>query len=269
MTDTSATTEAAPASDYAARADEPGPPDRGSSAADLATDIGRRLAAYRGERGMRVADLAREVGVTPSLISQIERGQSRPSVTTLFALAQALSLPVDAFFREPADPGPSSPVPAVPAGAGAAPAAAAARAAGRRAGQAAVPDGGAAGGGRYVVRSSNRAVIDIEGGVRWERLTRTTLDHLDFFELVYAPGAESHPRPYTHPGTEMVLVTAGAFDITIGFDTCRLTPGDSIDFPSTMPHRYHNPATATARAVTVILYDCPGDGTSPHTGHGG
>ena len=49
--------------------------------------------------------------------------------------------------------------------------------------------------------------------VRWERLTRATLDHLDFFELVYAPGAQSHPRQYTHPGTEMVVVMLGRLDI--------------------------------------------------------
>ena len=79
-----------------------------SAAGDLAGDIGRRLAAYRAERGLRVAELAREIGVTPSLISQIERGQSRPSVSTLFALAQALDVPVDAFFREPAAAGPAA-----------------------------------------------------------------------------------------------------------------------------------------------------------------
>ncbi|MGE5134697.1 MAG: helix-turn-helix domain-containing protein [Gemmatimonadota bacterium] len=224
------------------------PAARGAAAPDggpdggLAEDIGRRLAAHRAARGMRVAELAREVGVTPSLISQIEHGQSRPSVSTLFALAQALAVPVDAFFRESppgAQPGPEPD---------------------------AQPGGDGPGGdGRYVVRRGSRAVIDIEGGVHWERLTRATYRHLDFFELIYEPGAESHPRPYTHPGTEMVLVTAGVFDITIGFDTCRLEPGDSIDFPSTMPHRYHNPGEATARAVTVILYDCPGDGTNPHT----
>jgi quercetin dioxygenase-like cupin family protein len=111
------------------------------------------------------------------------------------------------------------------------------------------------------VRRGGRAVIDIEGGVRWERLTRRTLDHLDFFELIYEPGAESHPRQYTHPGTEMVLVMSGCLEITIGFERYRLETGDSIDFPSSMPHRYLNPsATETARAVTAILYDCPGSG---------
>src|SRR5215469_8678905 len=82
----------------------PETPERAQAAGDLAGDIGRRLAAHRSQRRMRVAELAREVGVTPSLISQIERGLSRPSVSTLFAIAQALDVPVDAFFREPPPP---------------------------------------------------------------------------------------------------------------------------------------------------------------------
>jgi quercetin dioxygenase-like cupin family protein/DNA-binding XRE family transcriptional regulator len=208
---------------------------------------------------MRVAELAREVGVTPSLISQIERGMSRPSVSTLFAIAQALDVPVDAFFREPQQPVAAAAQPDGPPGPGGADGPGDADG-----GSPAGPGQVAAADGRYVVRRGGRAVIDIEGGVRWERLTRSTLDHLDFFELVYEPGAESHPRQYTHPGTEMVLVMSGCLEITIGFERYLLEPGDSIDFPSSMPHRYVNPATETARAVTVILYDCPdGAGQAP------
>jgi DNA-binding XRE family transcriptional regulator/quercetin dioxygenase-like cupin family protein len=237
---------------------------------NLAGGIGRRLAAYRAERGLRVAELAREVGVTPSLISQIERGQSRPSVSTLFAIAQALAVPVDAFFREPASTGPASTGPGSTGPGSTGPGSTGPGSTGpgtpptarppaepAPAGDLAGP--GPAGGGRYLVRRGGRAAIDIEGGVRWERLTRSTLDHLDFFELIYEPGAQSHPRQYTHPGTEMVLMMSGCLDITIGFERYRLEPGDSIDFPSSMPHRYLNPSgTETARAVTVILYDCPG-----------
>jgi transcriptional regulator with XRE-family HTH domain len=205
---------------------------------DGADGIGRRLAAHRARRGLRVAELARSVGVTPSLISQIERGQSRPSVSTLFALAQALDVPVDAFFRE--SPGPAE-----------------ADSAEARAGDAGIAASDTEQhGGRYLVRKANRAAIDIEGGVRWERLTRDTFEHLDFFELIYQPGAESHPHQYTHPGTEMVLVMRGCLEITVGFERYRLEPGDSIDFPSTMPHRYVNPGDETAHAVTVIFYDC-------------
>jgi DNA-binding XRE family transcriptional regulator/quercetin dioxygenase-like cupin family protein len=222
--------------------------ERAQAGGDLAGDIGRRLAAHRAQRGMRVAELARQVGVTPSLISQIERGMSRPSVSTLFGIAQALDVPVDAFFREPPQPVAAAARPDGPPGPGGA----------DGAGDSQTPAGPAAADGRYAVRRGGRAVIDIEGGVRWERLTRNTLDHLDFFELVYEPGAESHPRQFTHPGTEMVLVMSGCLEITVGFERYLLEPGDSIDFPSSMPHRYVNPSTQTARAVTVILYDCPG-----------
>jgi len=213
-----------------------------TATSDLAGDIGRRLAAHRGRRGMRVAELAREVRVTPSLISQIERGQSRPSVSTLFALAQALDVPVDAFFREPAAAGPAAEAdPQRPP-------------AEQERSQA---------GGRYVVRRGSRAAIDIEGGVRWERLTPETLSHLDFFELVYGPGAESNPTLYSHPGTEMVLVMSGSLEISVGFETYRLDLGDSMQFPSSVPHRYANTGAETARAVTVILYDCPADAVQP------
>ena len=188
--------------------------------------------------------------MTPSLISQIERGQSRPSVSTLFAMAQALQVPVDAFFREPA--GPAALAEVAPPLAVSPPA----------------PEGWAVpvrertehdGHGRYMVRRGDRATIDIEGGVRWERLTPQTMRHLDFFELVYGPGAQSNPTLYSHPGTEMVLVMSGRLDITVGFEHYRLEPGDSMQFPSSMPHRYANPTEETTRAVTVILYDCPDD----------
>src|SRR4051794_39908410 len=64
--------------------------------------IGERLARLRAEREIKVTALARAIGVSASMISQIERGQSRPSVSTLFALSQALDVPVDAFFRDDA-----------------------------------------------------------------------------------------------------------------------------------------------------------------------
>jgi transcriptional regulator with XRE-family HTH domain len=213
--------------------------DAGASS-DPAQTIGVRLASIRSRQGVKVSALAREVGVTASLISQIERGQSRPSVSTLFALAEALDVPVDAFFRDTARVD-EAPAPQQPA---AAPI---------------VADVG----DRYLVHRDERATIDIDGGVRWERLTPTTLRAVDFMELVYAPGAESNASLYRHPGTEMVLVLSGLLHIFVGFERYDLGPGDSMCFPSTLPHRYTNPGDEEARAVTVILLDGTTDGPSP------
>ena len=212
-----------------------------------ATQLGERAARYRKERGIKVTELARAIGVSPSLISQIERGQSQPSVSTLFGLAAALGVPVDAFMEPDAK---SAPV-AVPIGseAGSTPAADDDR------GGAARPASRA---DRYMVRRGDRAALDIEGGVRWERLTPETLPRVEFLELVYAPGAQSHPELYRHPGTEMVLVLSGRLNITVGFECYELAAGDSIHFPSSQPHRYANPSDQETRAVTVILHDDDG-----------
>jgi transcriptional regulator with XRE-family HTH domain len=207
--------------------------------------IGDRLARLRGERGIKVSALAREIGVSPSLISQIERGQSRPSVSTLFALSQALNVPVDAFFRDGAEAHAAAPVTPAPAASAPAPAGPGDAPSRRR--------------HRYVVRHSERDVIEMEGGVQWESLTPRPLEELEFLELVYAPHAESSPRLYRHPGTEIALVLSGVLDIHVGFERFELRPGDSIQFPSSLPHRYVNPGDETARAVTVILHDHPPD----------
>jgi transcriptional regulator with XRE-family HTH domain len=200
-------------------------------AGDPAVAIGARLAVHRAQRGIKVSALARQIGVSPSLISQIERGQSRPSVSTLFALAEALGVPVDAFFRD----GDATPEPARLGLVGETPTADRVQ--------------------RHVVRRGERSAIDIEGGVRWERLTPAPLDDLEFMELVYGPGAESHKALYRHPGMEMVLVLSGTLVIFLGFERYELQPGDSICFPSSTPHRYLNPTDETTRAVTVILPD--------------
>jgi transcriptional regulator with XRE-family HTH domain len=241
----------------------PQPEPRGDAAAEPhpTHGIGDRLARLRGERGVKVSALARAVGVSPSLISQIERGQSRPSVSTLFELAQALDVPVDAFFRDDEDasaPRTRAATPAPPRPAAADPEPIAAPALERP-----VPLADRAR-HRYVVRADDRDVIEIEGGVRWESLTPRPLDELEFLELVYEGGAESSPRLYRHPGTEMVLVLSGRLDIHVGFERYELRPGDSIHFPSSMPHRYVNPTEETARAVTVILRDDTPD-APPHT----
>lgn len=235
------------ATDPISEAAPPAPTERkrkrkGQSAADR---VGERVATHRKDRHLKVSELARMVGVSPSLISQIERGQSQPSVATLFALAESLEVPVDAFFvkedgeEAPAGaPGQQPKAPVTPTSPGTPVTAT----------QAPPPQ-------RYVVRSDARSAISIEGGVLWERLTPETLPHVDFLELIYQPGAESNPELYRHPGTEMVLVLSGRFDIYVGFERYELGPGDSIHFPSTFPHRYVNPTDEVSRAVTVILHD--------------
>ena len=60
--------------------------------------IGPRIRAERARRDVTIRALARDIGVSPSLISQIETGKSQPSVSTLYAISSALDLPLEDLF---------------------------------------------------------------------------------------------------------------------------------------------------------------------------
>jgi transcriptional regulator with XRE-family HTH domain len=60
--------------------------------------LGARIRQARLERGRSLRALAREVGVSPSLVSQIETGKSQPSVSTLYTITTALGISVESLF---------------------------------------------------------------------------------------------------------------------------------------------------------------------------
>ena len=75
--------------------------------------MGERVRVERARRGLSVRGLAREIGVSASLISQIETGKSQPSVSTLYAITTALGISVEDLFDASggADGGRSGPAP--------------------------------------------------------------------------------------------------------------------------------------------------------------
>ena len=223
--------------------------------------IGVRLAKVRDARRMRVSELARQAGVSPSLVSQIERGGSKPSVGTLFAFAKVLDVPVDVFFSE-ADPDAALATEAAPQ--------AAAAPAGPSADPSVLSEPATDGSGPYrpvpwrqdtgpsraVVRREQRSSLEIRGGVRWERLTPTAEQDADFLYVVYEVGGASsregtHMR---HMGREYGLVLSGRLRVTIGFDEeHELGPGDSIAFESSRPHRLENAGAEPVEAVWFVV----------------
>src|ERR1700730_16446674 len=65
---------------------------------DPGTELGPRLRRVRENRGLSARELARRISCSPSLISQIERGVSAPSVGMLYALASELRTSLDFLF---------------------------------------------------------------------------------------------------------------------------------------------------------------------------
>lgn len=63
-------------------------------------NIGKRVQEFRIKRGISIRELSQNSKVTPSMLSQIERGLVNPSINTLKQIAQALEMPMFLFFKE-------------------------------------------------------------------------------------------------------------------------------------------------------------------------
>jgi transcriptional regulator with XRE-family HTH domain/quercetin dioxygenase-like cupin family protein len=215
--------------------------------------IGERIRAERARLGVTVRGLARDIGVSASLISQIETDKSKPSVSTLYAITTALRISIEELFAGPGDA--ATPRPAAahtlegihaaepmqhPTGM-IAPARALVQDRTRRVGP--------------VVRPDQRELLTLDSGVTWELLGQVPGTHVDFLRVTYEPGGASSSSGFLmrHSGTEYGYLMSGELILTLGFDEHRLSPGDAISFESTTPHGYRNEGTEPAVGVWFVL----------------
>jgi len=180
--------------------------------------VGSRLRAERERLGIGLRELARRVGVSPSLVSQIELDRVNPSVSTLYSLVTALGITMSDVFGEQPE-----------------------RVVERGDGLAESPD--------------TRRVINLASGVRWERLTRERDPDVEFLYVTYPVGAESCPEDAltTHGGREYGYVSGGTLGVQVGFEQYELGPGGSIAFDSSSPHRLWTIGEEPVHAIWVVI----------------
>ena len=220
-----------------------------SAGFDPETGLGPRLRVAREQRQLSVRELARRIGCSASLVSQIERGVSVPSVGVLYSLATELDTSLDHLLfgaepRRPLDAAPGPDAPGVVAPGSVA--------------SGIVASGVVAPG--IVQRAVGRNIIDLASGVRWERLTPGADAMTDFLEVIYSPGGHStdERRPLRHVGHEYGLVISGTLQANVGFESYELGPGDSIAFDSSTPHEYLNKTGEPVHAIWVVVHSEPG-----------
>src|SRR5512133_1487733 len=66
--------------------------------ADFQDGVGQRLRSERERHGLSLRELARRLEISPSALSQIETGRSRPSVGTLYTIVSELEMSLDELF---------------------------------------------------------------------------------------------------------------------------------------------------------------------------
>jgi len=181
--------------------------------------VGHRLRAERERLGIGLRELARRVGVSPSLVSQIELDRVNPSVSTLYAIVTELGMTMSDVFGERGRE----------------------RVVQRGDGLAESPD--------------TRRVINLASGVRWERLARESDGDVEFLYVVYPVGAESCPEDAltTHGGREYGYVSSGTLGVQVGFEEYELGSGGSIAFDSSSPRRLWTIGDEPVHAIWVVI----------------
>ena len=185
-----------------------------------ALELGREIRTLRLEAGLTLQSLASAAGVSQSLISQIERGLARPSITTLRRIAASLNVPIAALFLGSAEAsnGETDTL--------------------RR---------------RLVVRRAERKGLHVpRSKIVYELLTPDLNRKIEFLWIEYEPGAVTRPAPMSHPGEENAVCLEGSVVVTIDEQEFVLDAGDSISFDSGRPHKVENRTGERAVLVSAI-----------------
>jgi transcriptional regulator with XRE-family HTH domain len=188
--------------------------DLDAAASATTARIARRVLALRQQRSLSLEALAQRCGVSKSMISLIERGQSSPTAVVLERLAAGLGVALASLFDD--DEAPASPL-------------------SRRDAQLQWRD-------------------PASGYVRRNLSPAHPSSPLQLVAVELPPGAsvmyDSAPRQTEMH--QQVLVLEGVVEATSGDEHHRLEPGDCLAMRLDRNNGYHNPGRKTARYIVAI-----------------
>ena len=176
--------------------------------------IGAKIRSLRLKKKMGLVELGRHSGLSPALLSKIERGRLFPTLPTLLRIALVFSVDLDFFF----------------AGAREKPVVAVVRKGER-------------------VKLPERT--DGDSAYRFESLDfAATERRFNSYYAEFLPVTRAAMRLHDHPGAEFIYVLGGALTVRIGDDEHALDAGDSLYFDCSVPHGYRR---AGGRACSAII----------------
>ncbi|MCK2182738.1 helix-turn-helix domain-containing protein [Halomonas getboli] len=192
---------------------------------EISQHIAERLRTLRRAEAWSLDRTARETGVSKAMLGQIERGESSPTVATLWKIASGFRVPFSSLF-EP---------------------------------EAVAPDAGATGAARQAAPASEGDAAGMSA------VPLFPFDPALGFELLVgtlAAGAISESAPHAPGVVEHLVVVEGELEVRVDGVWRRLAAGEGLRFAADLPHAYRNPGPEPARFHDVIHYP-RGAGGSP------
>lgn len=178
--------------------------------------IGPKLRALRLKKSMGLVELGKHTGLSPALLSKLERDKLYPTLPTLLRIAMVFSVGLDYFF---ADERKRHVVAVV-----------------KKDERIKLPD-----------RPGTDEIAYYFESLDFKCNERRTNSYLAEFE----PVAEAKLKPHQHPGSEFLHVMKGRLGLRIGMDDYELDAGDSIYFDPSVPHTYRRVGKQPCQAMIV------------------
>jgi transcriptional regulator with XRE-family HTH domain len=178
--------------------------------------IGAKVRTLRLKKKMGLVELGQHTGLSPALLSKIERGRLFPTLPTLLRIALVFSVGLDFFFAGARD----KPLVAVV----------------RKPERVRLPDRPGAHQPTY----------------RFESLDYPATERrFNSYYAEFLPVAVTALRAHSHPGGEFIYTLTGTLSVHIEEDEQVLEAGDSIYFDSTVPHAYRRSGGRSCSAIVV------------------
>ena len=182
--------------------------------ADQPATVGPRIRALRDAMGLSLRDLAERSGVSAPMLSQVERGETSPTLAVAAKIAAGLELTLSQLLR--LDEGQHVSV---------------SRAAGRR-----------------VSTRGGHRIEELTPPLPGQRADVS----LHLLEPGATTGGRTDP-PMHEPGSrETAVVLAGTLALIVDGSRHELAEGDSVTFDADLPHHFENDGEEPTRFIAVI-----------------
>ena len=178
--------------------------------------VGPKIRAIRLKKKMGLVELGKHTGLSPAMLSKIERGQLFPTLPTLLRIAMVFSVGLEYFIAADRE----KPVVGIS----------------RHQDRLRFPEKAGARDQAYEFESLDFPAV--------QRLLNSYL--AEFF-----PVAPEKLRRHQHPGAEFIDVLSGTLHLHIGDEQHTLEARDSIYFDSSVPHAYRKSGTRACSALVV------------------
>lgn len=176
-------------------------------------NMGIKIKKLRKSKGLSLLEVSKKVGLSPSLLSQIEHDKVTPSIATLFKIANLLGKKTSFFLdNNEEEKKVESPV----------------------------------------VRKQQRTILHSKNSkIHYELLNPRLRDaRVEFLEVILEKGCET--GLYTHEGEEYGVVLTGKLEVILKENHYILMRGDSIAFDSSEPHGFKNLSKGVTRVIWAV-----------------